>query len=107
NVLPLLHGHGLHGAMMASLAAGGSIVCTAGFDAGNFGKWLSSFAPTWYSAVPTIHQAILNVARHDRKQMAESRLRFIRTSSAPLPPRLFLELVRIFVPPVMAYFRRI
>jgi len=104
NVLPLFHGHGLHATMMASLAAGGSIVCTAGFDAGNFGKWLSSFAPTWYSAVPTIHQAILNVARHDRKQMAESRLRFIRTSSAPLPPRFFLELERIFETPVIDYY---
>jgi acyl-CoA synthetase (AMP-forming)/AMP-acid ligase II len=104
NVLPLFHGHGLHATMMASLAAGGSIVCTAGFDAGNFGKWLSAFAPTWYSAVPTIHQAILNVARQDREQMAQSRLRFIRTSSAPLAPRFFTELERIFETPVIDYY---
>jgi acyl-CoA synthetase (AMP-forming)/AMP-acid ligase II/acyl carrier protein len=104
NVLPLFHGHGLHATMMASLAAGGSVVCTAGLDAGNFGKWLSTFAPTWYSAVPTIHQAILNVARHNRKKMAQSRLRFIRTSSAPLAPRFFMELERTFETPVIDYY---
>jgi acyl-CoA synthetase (AMP-forming)/AMP-acid ligase II/acyl carrier protein len=104
NVLPLFHGHGLHATMMASLAAGGSVVCTAGFDAGNFTKWLTTFAPTWYSAVPTIHQAILNVARHNREQMAQSRLRFVRTSSAPLAPRFFMELERIFETPVIDYY---
>jgi acyl-CoA synthetase (AMP-forming)/AMP-acid ligase II/acyl carrier protein len=104
NVLPLFHGHGLHATMMASLAAGASIVCTAGFDAGNFGKWLSTFAPTWYSAVPTIHQAILNAARRNREQMAQSRLRFIRTSSAPLAPRFFMELERTFETPVIDYY---
>jgi acyl-CoA synthetase (AMP-forming)/AMP-acid ligase II/acyl carrier protein len=104
NVLPLFHGHGLHATMMASLAAGGSVVCTAGFDAANFGKWLSTFAPTWYSAVPTIHQAILNVARRNREQMAQSRLRFIRTSSAPLAPRFFMELERTFEAPVIDYY---
>jgi acyl-CoA synthetase (AMP-forming)/AMP-acid ligase II/acyl carrier protein len=104
NVLPLFHGHGLHATMMASLAAGASIVCTAGFDAGSFANWLRTFRPTWYSAVPTIHQAILNVARHNRKQMAESRLRFIRTSSAPLAPRFYTELEQIFETPVIDYY---
>jgi len=104
NVLPLFHGHGLHATMIASLAAGASIVCTPGFDAGNFGKWLSTFAPTWYSAVPTIHQAILNVARHSREQIAASRLRFIRTSSAPLASRFFVELERTFEAPVIDYY---
>jgi len=104
NVLPLFHGHGLHATMMASLAAGASIVCTAGFDAGNFANWLSEFAPTWYSAVPTIHQAILNFARHNCEQVAASRLRFIRTSSAPLPPRFFTELERLFQTPVVDYY---
>jgi acyl-CoA synthetase (AMP-forming)/AMP-acid ligase II/acyl carrier protein len=104
NVLPLFHGHGLHATMMASLAAGASIVCTAGFDAANFANWLGEFAPTWYSAVPTIHQAILNFARDNREQVAASRFRFIRTSSASLPPRFFVELEQIFRTPVVDYY---
>ena len=104
NVQPLFHGHGLHATMIASLAAGASIVCTAGFDAGNFGNWLGEFAPTWYSAVPTIYQAILNFARRNREQVAASRFRFIRTSSAPLAPRFFAELERTFHAPVIDYY---
>ena len=39
--------------------AGASIVCTPGFSAPKFFVWMAEFRPTWYTAVPTIHQAIL------------------------------------------------
>jgi len=78
NVLPLFHGHGLHATVIASLAAGASVVCSPGFDVGRFSGWLTAFQPTWYSAVPTIHQAILAQARHNRERLADSRLRFVR-----------------------------
>lgn len=42
NVMPLFHIHGLVAALPASLAAGGSVVCTPGFDAPGFFEWLSS-----------------------------------------------------------------
>src|SRR6185437_9593321 len=76
NVLPLFHGHGLYATVLASLAAGASVVCTPGFDVGRFSTWLTAFQPTWYSAVPTIHQAILTQAQHDRERLANSGLRF-------------------------------
>ena len=38
--MPLFHIHGLIAAMLSSLAAGGSIVCTPGFDALRFFGWL-------------------------------------------------------------------
>jgi amino acid adenylation domain-containing protein len=104
NVLPLFHGHGLHATLVASLAAGGSVVCTPGFDAGRFSGWLTAFQPTWYSAVPTIHQAILAQARRCRERLADSRLRFIRSSSASLPPRIFAELERTFESPVIEWY---
>src|SRR5882672_6540656 len=49
NVLPLFHGHGLTGTVVASLAAGASVVCTPGFDVSRFSGWLTAFQPTWYS----------------------------------------------------------
>ena len=104
NLVPLFHGHGLHATVIASLAAGASVVCTPGFDAQNFCTWLNAFQPTWYSAVPTVHQAILTQAVQIRERMAQSRLRFIRSSSAPLPPRLFTELERTFEIPVIEYY---
>src|SRR5262245_20757999 len=70
NMLPLFHGHGLHNTLMASLAAGASVVCTAGWDANSFFAWLTGFQPTWYSAVSTIHQAALGQARHNPERLA-------------------------------------
>jgi acyl-CoA synthetase (AMP-forming)/AMP-acid ligase II len=104
NVLPLFHGHGLHATLVASLAAGASIVCTPGFDASRFSAWLTAFRPTWYSAVPTIHQAILAQARHTGEQLADSRLRFVRSSSASLAPRIFADLERTFESPVIEWY---
>ncbi len=96
NILPLFHGHGLIATVMASLTAGASVVCTSTFDVKNFFVWLTAFQPTWYSAVPAMHQAILSEARPNRDQLSEARLRFVRSSSAPLPPRIFAELEQSF-----------
>jgi acyl-CoA synthetase (AMP-forming)/AMP-acid ligase II len=96
NILPLFHGHGLIATVMASLAAGASVVCTPTFDVNSFSAWLTAFQATWYSAVPAMHQAILGQARHNRDRLSESRLRFVRSSSAPLPPRIFAELEQSF-----------
>ena len=48
--------------VLAALAAGSSVVCTAGFDAAAFFGWLKEFRPTWYTAVPAIHRAVLSAA---------------------------------------------
>jgi non-ribosomal peptide synthetase component F len=104
NVLPLFHGHGLVATVMASLAAGASVVCTPGLDVNSFFAWLTASEPTWYSAVPTMHQAILAQARLNRERAAHCRLRFVRSSSAPLPPRVFAELEQTFETPVIEWY---
>ena len=87
-----------------SLAAGASVVCTPGCDVNSFFAWLTAFQPTWYSAVPTMHQAILAQARHNRERVADCRLRFVRSASAPLPPHLFAELEQTFETPVIEFY---
>jgi acyl-CoA synthetase (AMP-forming)/AMP-acid ligase II len=104
NVLPLFHGHGLIATVMTSLAAGGGVVCTPGCDVNRFFGWLRDFAPTWYSAVPTMHQAILAQARLNPDQVAGIRLRLVRSASAPLPPRVFAELERTFDTSVIEFY---
>src|SRR2546430_16070477 len=59
NVMPLFHIHGLVACVLASLGAGGSTVCTRAFGAEGFPGWLEQWKPSWVSAVPTMHQAIL------------------------------------------------
>jgi acyl-CoA synthetase (AMP-forming)/AMP-acid ligase II len=104
NVLPLFHGHGLIATVLASLAAGASVVCTPGCDVNSFFGWLTAFRPTWYSAVPTMHQAILAQARRNRERAADCRLRLVRSASAPLPPRIFMELERTFETSVIEFY---
>ncbi|MEX0852611.1 MAG: acyl--CoA ligase [Bauldia sp.] len=101
NIMPLFHIHGLVAAVLASLAAGGSVYCTPGFNALRFFQWLAEADPTWYTAVPTMHQAILSRAGRNREAIAGARLRFIRSSSSSLPPRVMAELEATFGCPVI------
>jgi acyl-CoA synthetase (AMP-forming)/AMP-acid ligase II/aryl carrier-like protein len=101
NVMPLFHGHGLIATLLASLTAGASVVCPPGFDSSRFFAWMTEFHPTWYSAVPTIHQAILGRAALHRETIASYPLRLIRSSSAALPPQVLTELERVFHAPVI------
>ncbi len=101
NIMPLFHIHGLMGAVLASVAAGAEIVCTSGFDAMRFFSWVRDFEPTWYTAVPTMHQAILGRALRNRDIVEQSRLRLIRSSSASLPPQVMAELESLFNAPVI------
>jgi len=98
--MPLFHIHGLMAGLLAPLSAGGSVVCTPGFDAFKFHGWLDELRPTFYTAVPTMHQMVLarNPARLDTS------LRFIRSSSASLPRPVLEDLRQRFgVPVVEAY----
>src|SRR5579883_232569 len=101
NIMPLFHIHGLIAAVLSSLAAGGSVHCTPGFNALSFFRWLDEARPTWYTAVPTMHQAILARAARNAESVAASRLRFIRSSSASLPPQVMAELEATFRCPVI------
>jgi acyl-CoA synthetase (AMP-forming)/AMP-acid ligase II/acyl carrier protein len=101
NVMPLFHVHGLVGVLMSSMSAGASVVCTPGFLAPRFLGWLDEFRPTWYSAVPTMHQDVLAQARADDHLARRAPLRFVRSSSAALPPSVMEELERVFDAPVI------
>lgn len=97
-VMPLFHIHGLVGALLASLSAGASVVCTHGFDAASFFASLRATKATWYTAVPTMHQAIVVRAERDGPSPA---LRFVRSSSAALAPPTARALREIFRAPVI------
>ncbi len=104
NIMPLFHIHGLMAAVLATLGKGASVCCSPGFDALKFYSWLDQAKPTWYTAVPTMHQTILTRAKRNQDIVAESRLRFIRSSSSSLPPQVLHELEETFeVPVVEAY----
>jgi acyl-CoA synthetase (AMP-forming)/AMP-acid ligase II len=104
NIMPLFHIHGLIAATLSSIAAGASVVCAPGFNALKFFGWFEEANPTWYTAVPTMHQAILTRAERNRDIVEKGRLRLIRSSSASLPPQVMEALEKSFgVPVIEAY----
>ena len=101
NIMPLFHIHGLVGAVLSTLAAGASVHCTPGFNPLKFFSWCKGIGPTWYTAVPTMHQAILGRAPRNLESLERINLRLIRSSSASLPSRVMEELESTFGCPVI------
>jgi acyl-CoA synthetase (AMP-forming)/AMP-acid ligase II len=101
NVMPLFHIHGLIAAVLASLRAGGTVVCTPGFDALRFFRWMEEERPSWFTAVPTMHQAILSRAERNAEIIKRVPLRFIRSSSASLPGPVMEQLEKTFGCPLV------
>jgi acyl-CoA synthetase (AMP-forming)/AMP-acid ligase II/thioesterase domain-containing protein len=101
NIMPLFHIHGLAAALLATLTAQGSVVCSSGLYGQHFFTWLKDFQPTWYTAVPTMHQAILSRARELGEVPRRANLRFIRSSSASLPPVVLDGIEAVFGAPML------
>ncbi len=101
NIMPLFHIHGLIAGVLAPLSAGGQVCCTSGFNALKFFGWMEEARPTWYTAVPTMHQAILGRAAGNRAAIAASPLRFIRSSSSAMPPQVIREIEEVFGAPLV------
>jgi oxalate---CoA ligase len=101
NVMPLFHIHGLMAAVLASASAGASVFCCPGFNALSVFAWLEEAEASWYTAVPTMHQAILARAARNPDVVRDLDLRLVRSSSASLPPQVMAALEETFRAPVI------
>ena len=101
NIMPLFHIHGLIAGVLAPLSAGSQVFCTPGFNALKFFAWMDEAAPSWYTAVPTMHQAILSRASKNQDVIARHPLRFMRSSSSSMPPQVIAELEQVFGAPLI------
>ena len=97
-VMPLFHIHGLVAGLLAPLSAQGSIYCASTKDPAVIADILDTQPVTWYTATPTIHQAIAESMVSDRPP--RHRLRFVRSCSSALSPELLEELERTLSVPV-------
>jgi acyl-CoA synthetase (AMP-forming)/AMP-acid ligase II len=101
NIMPLFHIHGLVAGVLAPLAAGSQVFCSPGFNALRFFGWMEQARPTWYSAVPTMHQAIVARASKNAEIIRRHPLRFIRSSSSAMPPQVIREIEAAFGAPLI------
>jgi acyl-CoA synthetase (AMP-forming)/AMP-acid ligase II len=86
---------------MAPLAAGSQVFCTPGFNALKFFAWMDEAKPTWFTAVPTMHQAIASRAPKNLDIIKRHPLRFMRSSSSSMPPQVIREAEEIFGAPLV------
>ena len=101
-VMPLFHVHGLIGCVLSTFASAGTVILPSRFNPVGFRRLLASHRPTWYTAVPTIHQLVL--ARYRERDRTPSTLRFIRSASAKLHEATLLGLeAALGVPCLEAY----
>ena len=104
NIMPLYHGHGFFGGVMAPLMRGGSSICLGAFDRNSFFPALTDLGPTWYTASFTVHYAVLAAVARDPASIAGHRLRLVNTGSGVLAPENLAELEASFgIPIVVSY----
>ena len=96
-VMPLFHVHGLLAGFLAPLLSGGSVIVPPRFSAKEFWEDFIAFKANWYTAVPTIHQILLK----NPPPTTKPNIRFIRSCSSPLSPKVFAELEKAFDAPVL------
>ncbi len=103
-VMPLFHVHGLVASTLATLASGGTVIAPRRFSASTFWADCSTYAATWFSAVPTIHRILLSRAEDGAADHAGHGLRFARSCSSALPgPLMDAFETRFGLPLVEAY----
>jgi acyl-CoA synthetase (AMP-forming)/AMP-acid ligase II len=102
-IMPLHHGHGLIAGLLATLASGGAAYVPAAgrFSASSFWTEMAGIGATWYTAVPTMHQILLERATAEYPRDNPPRLRFIRSCSAPLASSVSRRLESAFSAPVV------
>jgi acyl-CoA synthetase (AMP-forming)/AMP-acid ligase II len=103
-VMPLFHVHGLVASTLATFQSGGTVILPAKFNPLSFWRIARDHGMTWYSAVPTLHQLLLARAADPtsgRRLPGTEKLRFIRSCSAALPPRVMHALEAAFGAPVL------
>lgn len=101
NMWEQFHIGGLVDLLLAPLYSGGTVISTAGFDAGKFFELLQTARPTWFQGVPTSLGELVAYARRNELTPDRGDLRFIRSVAAALSPALMLEVENLFGIPII------
>lgn len=103
SLMPAFHAHGVHVAM-ASLFSGGSMACLGRLDTEALGRVVERHRPTWFSASPTVHAALLSAEEAGQLRLHGWRPRVIRAGSGPISEQLIRQIEQRFDTPVVYNF---
>lgn len=103
-ILPMFHVHSAMASVLVPLLHGASVACPGLYNAPAFLGWLTEFEPTYYSAVPTVHQSIVDRLETHPEELRTNNLRFVRSTSGALAPKSRKRLeAKLGVPVVEGY----
>ncbi|EDY61661.1 MULTISPECIES: FadD7 family fatty acid--CoA ligase [Streptomyces] len=105
-VMPFFHGHGLFAALLSSLASGGCVLLPerGRFSAGTFWDDMRAVHATWFTAVPAIHEILLDRSEREYPGAQAPPLKFVRSCSAPLNTATQRALERTFGAPLLSAY---
>jgi acyl-CoA synthetase (AMP-forming)/AMP-acid ligase II len=83
DTMPLHHIQGLNVELLGPLLSGASVVL-ADFDPGTFLGLVDRYRPTFFTLVPSMHQAVIETTDSKPSARTKQHLRFVRSSSATL-----------------------
>ncbi|MFF4055616.1 FadD7 family fatty acid--CoA ligase [Streptomyces sp. NPDC001668] len=108
-VMPFFHGHGLFAALLSTLASGGCVLLPerGRFSAGTFWDDMRAVGATWFTAVPAIHEILLERSERPEQEypgVQAPPLRFVRSCSAPLNTATQRALERTYGAPLLSAY---
>jgi acyl-CoA synthetase (AMP-forming)/AMP-acid ligase II/thioesterase domain-containing protein/acyl carrier protein len=102
HIVAHFHILGITHTLLAPLLGGGTVVCTRDYISSDFLSLLKTYRPTFYCAAPAHHKGILNeLKKVPAGDLEHHSLRYIRSTSSPLPPQARKELETLFGVPVI------
>ncbi|MGW6237213.1 FadD7 family fatty acid--CoA ligase [Streptomyces sp. NPDC055094] len=105
-VMPFFHGHGLFAALLATLASGGCVLLPerGRFTAHTFWDDVRAVSASWFTAVPAIHEILLDRSAAEYPGPRAAPLKFVRSCSAPLNTATQRALERTFGAPLLSAY---
>lgn len=99
SIMTLTRTTGFKASFFALILAGGTVVCTPGFDERHIIQWFEEYRPTMFVAVPALHSKVLRQISATGTGF-KHHIRFIRSGSAALDPAMKKALETAFGVPV-------
>jgi len=98
------YSHGLKVTILTPLLTGGSVAFPLSPAVVDLHEWFASLRPSWYSAGPALHLAILEAARAHPEGLSTQRLRFASSGGAPLGQEIIDSFDRTLGFPLLEHY---
>lgn len=98
------YSHGLKVTILSPLLTGGSVAFPLSPAVVDLHEWFVSLRPSWYSAGPALHLAILEAARAHPEGLSAQRLRFASSGGAPLGQEIIDSFERTLGFPLLEHY---